>query len=336
MRGLADEQKPIPIRVVVVTMFEIGEDTGDRPGEFQNWVEQLPLPQKIAFPQGFRDLRYNPDKGVLGIVTGVGTARAAASIMALGMDPRFDLTKAYWLVAGIAGVNPNEASVGSAAWAEWVVDGDLAYEIDAREIPSDWPTGYIPLHKTKPYEEPPEAGIGAVYHLDPGLVAWAYQRTREVKLDDTETLQQNRARYIGYPAAQKPPFVLLGDDLCGSTFWHGKLLNDWAIAWVSYWSGGKGRFVMTAMEDTGTLQSLTFLTKAGRADVRRAMVLRTASNYSMQYPGVTAAEHLAPEKTGNYSGFLPSVIAAYRVGHEVIDEIATHWDRYADHIPTGG
>ena len=26
----------IPIRVVVVTTFEIGKDTGDRPGEFQN------------------------------------------------------------------------------------------------------------------------------------------------------------------------------------------------------------------------------------------------------------------------------------------------------------
>jgi len=31
----AQEQNPIPIKVVVVTMFEIGEDTGDRPREFQ-------------------------------------------------------------------------------------------------------------------------------------------------------------------------------------------------------------------------------------------------------------------------------------------------------------
>ena len=60
-------------------------------------------PVVLPFPQGYRDLRYNPAKGVLGIVTGVGTARAAASIMALGMDPRFDFSRAYWLVAGIAG-----------------------------------------------------------------------------------------------------------------------------------------------------------------------------------------------------------------------------------------
>ena len=49
----AEEQKPIQVKVVVVTMFEIGEATGDRPGEFRTWVEQLPLMEKMPFPQGF-------------------------------------------------------------------------------------------------------------------------------------------------------------------------------------------------------------------------------------------------------------------------------------------
>jgi purine nucleoside permease len=151
LAGAADQ--PIPIRVVVVAMFERGADTGDEPGEFQYWVEREKLDRVLPFPQGYRNLRMN-DRGVLGIVTGVGTARAAASIMALGMDPRFDLTRAYWLVAGIAGVDPADASLGSAAWAEWVVDGDLAHEIDAREIPPEWKTGYVPLRRSTPYEQP--------------------------------------------------------------------------------------------------------------------------------------------------------------------------------------
>src|SRR5580765_3890736 len=135
--------QPILIKVVVVTMFERGADTGDAPGEFQNWVEHEKLDTVINFPQGFHNLRMSAD-GVLGTVTGVGTARAAANTMALGMDPRFDLSKAYWVVAGIAGVDPEDASLGSAAWAEWIVDADLAHEIDMREIPKDWKTGYIP------------------------------------------------------------------------------------------------------------------------------------------------------------------------------------------------
>ena len=130
----AHAQRKIPVKVVVVAMFERGADTRDEPGEYQYWVEREKLDRVIPFPQGYHDLRMNRD-GVLGILTGVGTARAAASIMALGMDPRFDLTKAYWLVAGIAGVDPADATLGSAAWAEYVVDADLAHEIDAREIP---------------------------------------------------------------------------------------------------------------------------------------------------------------------------------------------------------
>ncbi len=42
----AAERAPLPIKVVVVTAFEIGEDTGDRAGEFQAWAEVMPA--KIA------------------------------------------------------------------------------------------------------------------------------------------------------------------------------------------------------------------------------------------------------------------------------------------------
>jgi purine nucleoside permease len=325
---------PLPVKVVIVTMFELGQDEGDRPGEFQTWVERLPLPETLPFPQGYRDLRLNRAKGVLGIVTGIGTARAAASIMALGMDPRFDLSRAYWLVAGIAGADPDDMSIGSAAWAEWVIDGDLSHEIDPREMPEDWPTGYIPLRHAEPYAQPvPKDDEGVVYRLDPDLVNWAYELTREVALDDTEALQALRERYVGHPAAQRPPFVLKGDNLAAMTFWHGRLLNQWANDWIAYWTEGEGNFVTTAMEDTGTLQSLTFLDRAGRVDRERVLVLRTASNYAMQHQGITAAESLSGEKKGDYSAFLPSLEAAWRVGDPVVEELVTHWQRYADKPP---
>src|ERR1700691_1776662 len=169
---------PIPVKVVVIALFEPGADQGDTPGEYQYWVEREHLDRVFAFPQGFHDLRMN-DQGVLGVLAGVGEARAAASIMAVGLDPRFDLSKAYWLIAGIAGADPQDASLGSAVWAEWVVDGDLAYEIDSREIPPQWTTGYVPLNKTKPYQQPRNEDNFAMFHLNPGLVEWAYQQDRK-------------------------------------------------------------------------------------------------------------------------------------------------------------
>ena len=271
------------------------------------------------------------DRGVLGIVTGVGTAKAAASIMALGMDPRFDLTKAYWLVAGIAGVDPADASLGSAAWAEWVVDGDLAHEIDAREIPPDWKTGYVPLRRSVPYEQPRQDNSES-YHLNPSLVEWAFRLTRDTPLVDSDAMRQERARFA-QPNARRAPFVLKGDTLSSSTFWHGKLLNEWANDWVRYHTGGKGNYVTTAMEDTGTMQSLTFLAKAGRVDVNRVLVLRTASDFDMPPPGVTAAESLAGTKIGSYTGFLPALEAAWRVGHRVVENLLQNWQRYRDSMP---
>jgi purine nucleoside permease len=174
-----------------------------------------------------------------------------------------------------------------------------------------------------------------VYHLDPWLVSWAYGLTKTVKLDDAEALRQARARYVGYPAAQMSPTVMRGDDVCGSTRHSGKLFNQHLMAWTAYWTGGKGRFVMTAMEDTGTAQSLSFLTKAGRADIRRLMVLRTGSNYQMPYPGRSAAEHITSLRREGFPAYMRSLAAAYRVGSPVVDEIATNWEKYSDTIPTG-
>src|ERR1700680_1814080 len=93
---------PIRIKVIIVTMFERGEDTDDTPGEFQLWVEREHLDQILPLPSGYHQLRLSKS-GVLGMVTGVGTAKAAASVMALGLDSRFDLSKAYWVVPGHGG-----------------------------------------------------------------------------------------------------------------------------------------------------------------------------------------------------------------------------------------
>ncbi len=326
---------PIRPKVVVVTMFENGADTGDTPGELQLWVEREKLDRVIPLPAAYHDVRANADGSVIAIVTGVGNTNAAASVMALGLDPRFDLRRSYWLVAGIAGIDPADGSIGSAAWARFVVEGDLAHEIDAREIPAGWPTGYVPLRKSEPYEQPrlPEDRLAdTVFALEPGLVEWAYQLTKDTPLADNEQMTQRRGFYTDLPAARRPPFVLKGDNLAASTYWHGRLLNQWANDWVAYHTGGRGNYVTTAMEDTGTLRALANLAKAGKADATRALVLRTASNFDMQWPGGSAAESLGGEKLGLYSAYLPSLEAAHAVGRRVVHALVADWDRY-EHEP---
>lgn len=325
----AAKPKPIPVKVVIVTMFEVGADTGDTPGELQYWVERDHLDRVYSLP-AYHAARMNDD-GEMAILTGQGTANATATIMALGLDPRFDFSHAYWIVAGIAGASPERASLGSAVWARWVVDGDLAYEIDAREMPSDWTTGYVPLRKTRPFEVPPAPLDGQVFELNKSLAEWAYNLTSATPLADTDHLKEIRVNFDG-AAAQKPPFVAMGDEVSSSTYWHGKLFDAWAAEWMRYYTGGKGAFATTAMEDTGTLQSLQYLTKAGRVDGRRILVLRTVSNFDQQPRGMSAAESLAAQRVSKFGAYLPSLESAYTVGHAVVNELLTHWPKYKDAV----
>ncbi|HEY3834915.1 MAG TPA: purine nucleoside permease [Bryobacteraceae bacterium] len=315
----------IPVKVVVIAMFERGEDTGDTPGEYQLWVEREHLDQILPMPAGFHHVRLNKD-GVLGILTGVGTAKAAASVMALGLDPRFDLSKAYWLVAGIGGGDPADVSLGSAVWADHVIDGDLAYEIDAREIPGDWATGMIPLRKATPYEQPVKRELeGEIYTLNPDLVGWALRLTQTTPIPDNDAMRKSRARFDGFPNAQKPPFVTRGDTISSSTFWHGEKMDEWANAWVRYFTGGKGNFMIAAMEDTGTLQSLTLLANAGKVDLKRVLVLRTVSNFDRQAPDTSAVDSLKSMVNGSYSAYLPALEAAQLIGDRVVRYLVEHW-----------
>jgi purine nucleoside permease len=326
--------KPIPVKVVVVAMFEVGNDTGDVPGELQYWVERDHLDRVFPLPAGYHAVRMNGE-GEMAVLTGQGTAHAAATIMALGLDPRFDFSHAYWLIAGIAGGSPDRISLGSAAWARWVVDGDLGYEIDAREMPADWPTGYIPLRKTKPFEPPAAPLDGQVYALNAEIAHWAFDLTRNIPLADSDKLKEVRGHFDG-AAAQNPPTVQMGDEVSSSTYWHGKLSDAWAAEWMRYFTNGQGQFATTAMEDTGTLQSLRFLANAGRVDWNRILILRTVSNFDQQPRDMSAADSLAHQRIGTYSAYLPSLEAAYAVGHVVVNELLGNWSKYKnENLGTG-
>lgn len=308
---------PIPIRVVVVTAYAL---------EDKAWMAEAP--QTLDFPNGVAPLGYDPAKGVLILRTGVGTNHAAITTFALATDPRFDLSKAYWVIAAIAGVNPDEASPGSAAWIGNVIDVDFGKWVDPREAPPEWVGGYPPF-------QPPRAdrANSIYYSLNIGLRDWAYELTKGVQLPDTEALKAARARFSSYPNGSKPPFVLTGDEISGQAYWHGAMLTKRYAKLATDYSGGKSRFVMTAMEDTGVANALRRLTTVGKADYNRLIVLRTASNYSQQAPGEGPVDSMNRPYAGVGDA---AAYAAHVVAGKVVDELSGHWPLYRDKIPGDG
>jgi purine nucleoside permease len=171
------------------------------------------------------------------------------------------------------------------------------------------------------------------FQLNPGLVAWAYGLSKDVALSDAPNIAEYRAMYAGFPNAQRPPFVLLGDTLGTARYWHGPTLTHWAEKWCEIYTGGKANFVMTECEDQSIAYALTLLGRAQRVDPSRYLVLRTASNYSQPPPGKTLVGNLL---SGEESGTTLAAESAYRVGAPVVHSIVQHWGVYESSLPTVG
>ncbi len=323
-------------RAVIVSYFEIGADTGDTPGELQFWVERDHLDRVIAVPGMSRPVRANAAGTEIAVAVGPGNINPAVNLMALGADPRFDLRESHWLLNGIAGISPRDGTIGDAVWTDFVINGDLAKEIDPREKPAAWPDGFVSLDGVSPSD--PKGGAnweddvrrwsgtnaranrrGNVIRLNADLLRWAYELTKNAKLQETAPMRALRLSYKGFAGTANGPRVTVGANLATEIFWHGKLMDEWAHRWVVYETDGVAHLGTTAMNDTGALLALHALTLQGRADWNRAVLLRTASNFDMQAPGMTAAQSLASEKHGGYTAYLPALEAAYAVGHSVVE-----------------
>jgi purine nucleoside permease len=322
-------------KVVIVTYFETGADTGDRPGELQNWVERDHLLRIIQVAGMSHSVRANADGSEIAVVVGPGNINPAVNLMALGSDPRFDLRESHWLVNGIAGISPADGTLGSAVWTDFVIDGDLAKEIDPREKPAAWLDGFLSLDGERPADQKGGANWeddvrtwrgtdahsnrrGNVIRLNLALLDWAYRLTKDMALPENPQMRKLRLQYAGFAGTVKGPVVQKGANLATEIFWHGKLMDSWAHRWVQFETDGVAHFGTTAMNDTGTLLALHALTLQGKADWNQVLLLRTASNFDMPPAGISAAENLESERHGKYTAYLPALDAAYAVGHPIV------------------
>jgi DNA-binding transcriptional ArsR family regulator len=82
----------------------------------------------------------------------------------------------------------------------------------------------------------------------------------------TRELQAFRAEYVGFPNAQRPPFVALGDTFASDAFWHGRMRTRFAEDWVHLWTDGKGVFAMADMDDAGFMVAIERLGRMRRVE----------------------------------------------------------------------
>ncbi|MES2946194.1 MAG: purine nucleoside permease [Pseudomonadota bacterium] len=318
---------PRPLKVLIISMFA---------PEAEPWVKPFKLTESITVPglsPDYPAIRCNTDD-VCSLTAGMGHANAAASTLAITLDPRFDLRKTYFLVAGIAGIDPMQGTIGSATWARWLVDFGIAHEIDAREMPRNWKAGYYGLLAKGPGEKPKLEYRTEVARLDEALLQKALALTKDAELADSPEAQKYRARYRE-TAAKAAPSVIQCDTLGGDTWWHGHKLGEHARAWTKLMTDGQGSYCTTQQEDNATRNALERAAEAGKVDLKRLAVLRTASNFDRPYPGQSAHASLLASGNGGTGGFGPATQNLQRVGGLLVRDIVKNWSQWQAGVPAG-
>jgi purine nucleoside permease len=259
------------------------------------------------------------------MTTDMGYSNAAASITALLYASRFDLRQTYFIIAGIAGINPKLGTIGSTAWADYAIDYSLSHEIDAREMPAGWAYGYFGIHTRSPDEKPQFGYRTELFHLDPALVTRAYELSKHVVLSDSPAAQAYRAHFPAAPA-NAPPAVLRCDTVSGDTWFGGSTLARRAEDWSKLLSDGKATYCTSQQEDNATLEALRRGQAAGKIDGRRMLIVRAGSDVDRPPPGQSDSGILL--RYADQGGFGPATANLVLTARPVIREIVDHWPQW--------
>jgi purine nucleoside permease len=238
----------------------------------------------------------------------------------------FDLTQTYFFIAGIAGVNPKRATLGSAMFARYAVQVALQYEIDIRELSSDYSAGYIPLGSDYPNQYPTSIYGTEVFEVNEDLRSIAAGFARQANFSDSSAAKAYRAHYATesgeYQAATVAPGVVECDVATSDVYYSGNILGNAFENTTKLYTNGTGDYCSTAQEDNATLEVLLRSSAKKLTDFTRIIVMRTASDFDRPYPGESATENLLYADQG---GFEPAIENIYRAGIYVVEGILKGW-----------
>lgn len=125
-------------KVFIISMFTPEADVWYGIPEFDLLALNITVP---GFSPLFQDAHCTADGDVCQLTTGESEINAATTVASLVRCPRFDLTETYFMIAGIAGVNPEVATIASVTFARYAVQVALQYEFDQLDLPSNYTTG---------------------------------------------------------------------------------------------------------------------------------------------------------------------------------------------------
>lgn len=270
------------------------------------------------------------------LTTGESEINAASSITSLMLSPKFDFRKTYFLIAGIAGISPRAGTIADVAFAKYATQVALQYEFDAREIPSNFSTGYVPQGAQHPDQYPQSIYGTEVFELNESLRDIAVGFATSAQLVDTDISKEYRLRYKAptphiYEAATRAPKVIKGDIATSDVYFSGTLLGETFERTTKLLTNGSSTYCMTAQEDNATLEAFIRFAHIKMMDFSRIIIMRSAADFDRPYPGLSVIENLFYTHQGS---FISSISNLYLAGTPVVKGILKEWTtRFEAGIP---
>ena len=268
----ADPASPLPVKVLVLPKFEIGEMTGDFPGEAQYYYEQyLNGAEEYDVPYGPEGSKLYYRDGVALCLLGIGKVNAALGTMAILSDERFHYSQAYILDTGCAGSAAETTVMGDVFLITAAVDYDLGHHADARDL-SD-PDGTAWFHDA-------DFDGGAVVFLNQDLMDKVYTMVKNTPVATTErTREFMRYSFDGAKWAVRDPKVFRGTTVTGDNYWKGAHGHENALLMAETYQC-PDPYVTTEMEDVAVARTAE---RMGMLD--RLIILRDSVNMDVFMAG---------------------------------------------------
>lgn len=276
------------LNVIIIPKFEIGEMSGDFPGEAQLFYEEYCAGcEEIEVPHmpPTGHFYVNEETGVGILVTGSGKTAAGLSLTALLSSGLYDYSDAYIVSVGCGGGSAAFCSPGDVVLVTAACDYDLGHHVDAHERARDntlimW----FPDNDFADYE---------YKELNEDLYEKAYALIKDCPLRTTEeTTTAMAENFSARDEEEILPSVRKGTALTGDNYWKG-IYGHVTANFIADYYGCSYPYLVTEMEEVAIANA------ADCFDMRHRIIsLRVIVNMDLFMDDET------PESTwGEYTSF---------------------------------
>ena len=270
----AMETEKIPVKVLILPKFEIGDISSDFPGEAQYYYDAYVKDGEAYEIKGaFEGNKLYYKDGVALYLTGMGKVNTAVSLTAILSDERFDFSDCYFFSTGCAGSAREYTVMGDVFVITACIDFDLGHHADNREMKDQEATTWF-------HDEGYDSSSYKLLNQD--LANKVFELVKDTELSTTDKTRRVMAKtFDDAEWATRDPKVQKGTTVSGDNYWKGVYDEANALLMAETY-GAPDPYALTEMEDVALA---VVLDRFGLLD--KYIVIRDSVNMDVFMYGAT-------------------------------------------------